>query len=95
MGSRHWRVRGRVQGVGFRAFVARCGRELELDGWVRNLTSGEVEVVAVGDERVLDELEEALRSGPRVAHVDGVRRLPADAGLDDLRHTGFVIRHDR
>ncbi|WP_263408267.1 acylphosphatase [Terriglobus tenax] len=67
---RHYLVSGRVQGVGFRWFVHREAAELGLDGWVRNLQTGEVECVAAGSEAKLEELEAALRKGSRGSRVD-------------------------
>ena len=58
--------------VGFRAFVHRRANALGLGGCVRNLPSGEVEVVAEGDERSLRSLVDLLREGPRAARVMGV-----------------------
>ncbi|HEY3705333.1 MAG TPA: acylphosphatase [Terracidiphilus sp.] len=68
----HFLVRGRVQGVGFRWFVHREASELELRGWVRNTEDGDVEIVACGDPRDLNELRSSLRRGPRGARVDNV-----------------------
>jgi len=66
-------VRGIVQGVFFRAFVRRHARKLGLTGYVRNLPSGyEVEVVAEGDRKALEELLEYLKQGPPEARVDHV-----------------------
>ncbi|MCK9517757.1 MAG: acylphosphatase [Dehalococcoidia bacterium] len=62
---RRYIVRGRVQGVGFRYFTERLGRNLGLDGWVRNLPDGRsVEAVAAGDPATLDDFERGLREGP-------------------------------
>jgi acylphosphatase len=60
--------------VGFRWFVLRQAAELTLRGWVRNLPNGQVEVVASGDADALRRLEEALQSGPRMAHVESVEK---------------------
>jgi acylphosphatase len=62
-------VRGRVQGVGFRWFVARRARELALTGWVRNAMDGTVEVAAVGAAERVEALLAALRLGPPLAGV--------------------------
>ena len=64
-------VRGRVQGVGFRASTQEVALGLGLGGWVRNLPDGAVEVVADGEESALRELERFLRQGPRMARVAG------------------------
>jgi len=65
-------VRGRVQGVGFRAGTLGVARRLGLAGWVRNRMDDSVEVMAEGDEAALEELREFLRRGPQGAHVTGV-----------------------
>ena len=72
MESRRWLVTGRVQGVGFRAFVMRRARELQLDGWVRNRPEGSVEIVATGPVDALSSLAEAVASGPSYARGDRV-----------------------
>ena len=69
---RHYLVKGRVQGVGFRWFVHREASTLALKGWVRNTEDGHVEVVAAGDPEQLGELEIALRKGSRGSRVDSV-----------------------
>jgi acylphosphatase len=66
------RVRGRVQGVFFRAFVQMRARELGLTGYVRNLPDGSVEVWAEGDRDKLEKLLVRLRSGPPTARVQEV-----------------------
>jgi len=65
-------VHGRVQGVGFRVFVARRAAALDLGGWVRNEARGSVRVVAEGDEAALRTLLSDLRTGPPGARVDHV-----------------------
>ncbi len=84
------RVRGFVQGVGFRAFVVREARRLGLRGFVRNCPDGSVEVVAEGPEERLRELEALLRRGPSGAVVRDVeaRREPATREFP-----GFDIRY--
>jgi acylphosphatase len=68
----HFLIQGRVQGVGFRWYVQREATELELRGWVRNTEDGDVEVMAAGEPRDLDELRASLRRGPRGARVDRI-----------------------
>lgn len=69
---RHYLVKGRVQGVGFRWFVHREAEPLKLRGWVRNTEDGHVEVVAAGGRAQLESLAEALRRGSRGSRVDDV-----------------------
>jgi acylphosphatase len=66
----HIRVSGRVQGVGFRAFVLQSGTLFGLTGWVRNLGYNQVETVAEGQRLVLEKFMEVVRTGPRPARVD-------------------------
>jgi acylphosphatase len=66
-------VEGRVQGVGFRAFVEQSAETLNLKGWVRNRWEGSVEVVAEGERQDLEKLLAALRRGPRASGVSDVR----------------------
>ena len=72
--SLHAIVRGRVQGVYFRAFVQRHARALGLAGWVRNLPDGRsVEVMAEGDRQGLEQLLCLLHQGPPEARVEQVQ----------------------
>lgn len=72
---RRYRVRGIVQGVGFRAWVIRRARRLEVRGTVRNCADGSVEVEAAGEQARLDQLEALLDRGPPLARVSAVTRL--------------------
>ena len=66
----HLFVRGRVQGVAFRAATADEGRRLGVGGWVRNLPDGRVEVEAEGERPALEALVELCRRGPPAARVE-------------------------
>lgn len=66
----HLWVTGRVQGVGFRAFVQQAGASLGLAGWVRNVGYDHVEAVAEGPRPALEQFAEAVQAGPRGARVD-------------------------
>lgn len=68
----HAIVKGYVQGVGFRYYVLDAAVALGVNGWVRNLWNGDVEVVAEGEHEALEKLLAILRRGPRAAHVSGV-----------------------
>ena len=88
MPSIHLRLRGRVQGVGFRWFVRVHARRLSLAGWVANNPDGSVEVAASGEKKNLDELEHVIRRGPDGANVSTVETLPP---VDELK-TPFTTR---
>jgi len=68
----HATISGTVQGVGFRYSTLDAARRLGLTGWVRNLRSGEVEVVAEGKRVILEQFREYLAKGPIGARVTGV-----------------------
>lgn len=65
-------VRGRVQGVYFRASAQREARRLGLSGWVRNRSDGAVEILAEGEEIAIRELYGWAQKGPSAARVDRV-----------------------
>ncbi len=69
----HIWVTGRVQGVGFRAFVTQSGEYLGLTGWVRNIGYDQVETVAEGRRDVVERFTDAVKTGPRASHVDNAR----------------------
>ncbi len=67
------RVRGRVQGVGFRYYILRNARALGLRGYVRNEPIGnEVSIYAEGDPGAIEELIRLARKGPLAARVDEI-----------------------
>ena len=88
MPSIHLRLRGRVQGVGFRWFVRVHARRLGLDGHVANHADGSVEVAASGEQAKLDELARIVRQGPDGAQVSTVEELPA---IEDFE-SPFAVR---
>jgi acylphosphatase len=69
----HIWVSGRVQGVGFRAFVLQSGVMLGLLGWVHNVGYDEVETVAEGSRKALDQFIEVVKTGPRASRVNDAR----------------------
>jgi acylphosphatase len=83
-----YRVRGRVQGVGFRYFVERAANALGVRGYARNLDDDSVEVYASGTAAQLSELAGLLWKGPRWAEVRGVDE--SEAAVED--YSGFTIR---
>jgi acylphosphatase len=88
-------IEGRVQGVGYRAFLVREALALDLTGWTRNRHDGAVEAVAAGPRPALDALVIAARRGPRLARVDVLREEPADeAALVEFCGAGFSVAPD-
>ena len=65
-------VRGIVQGVGFRYFVYRKAKEMGVQGFVKNRGDGSVYIEVVAGRPLIEELINALRGGPREAHVTDV-----------------------
>ncbi len=75
-------IRGRVQGVGFRAWAEHEARRRALEGWVRNRRDGSVEAVFAGPPEMVATMVEACRHGPSLARVDAVEAHAAH--LEDL-----------
>ncbi len=65
-------IRGRVQGVWFRAWTVEQATRLNLSGWVRNRADGAVEAVFFGSKAAVAEMLTACNRGPTAARVDGV-----------------------
>jgi acylphosphatase len=87
--ARRFVVSGRVQGVGFRAFVYDRALQLGVSGWARNLPDGRVEVMAEGDAEAMETFEIGLRRGPWHARVDEVE---VDVLTPTGRATSFFIK---
>ena len=85
----HIWVIGRVQGVGFRAFVMQSGAMFGLVGWVRNVGYNQVETVAEGPKAVLERFAEVVKTGPRASYVDEAR-LEWETPLGEFK--GFDVR---
>ncbi len=85
-----WVVSGRVQGVGYRWHVLREAERIAVAGWVRNLSDGQVEIVARGSPQQLQELEAALKSGPPIVDVENVEK--SYVPHEDIDANIFYIR---
>jgi acylphosphatase len=84
----HIRVEGRVQGVGFRAYVEMRARELGLRGWVRNRADGAVEAVFQGSDELVSRMLHYCREGPPASRVDHVETIGEPGG----DFAGFSVR---
>jgi len=81
-------IRGRVQGVGYRAWVEYQARGLDLQGWVRNRRDGSVEALFEGAEEVVVNMVALCRQGPSSARVDDVAEEAAHHDELRLRYPG-------
>ncbi len=77
----HVLVQGRVQGVGYRAWCADEAQARGLSGWVRNLKSGEVEVVLSGPSDTVVDMMDALWMGPSFARVSTIKDLEPEEAV--------------
>ncbi|MBT8767606.1 acylphosphatase [Metapseudomonas boanensis] len=84
----HGYVSGKVQGVYYRQSAQEQADRLELDGWVRNLADGRVEVLIEGEELAVRELANWLEQGPAGADVSAVELQQQP--LQGI--TGFIVR---
>jgi acylphosphatase len=84
----HLLIKGKVQGVGYRAFVESQAENLELEGWVRNHRDGSVEAIAEGSGEAVEKLIKACWQGPPLAQVDRVEVSDGDPKLLDMRPAG-------
>ena len=82
-------ITGRVQGVFFRTSTKKQADLLSVNGWVRNLSGGQVEVLAEGQGEALKKLIAWSQKGPLGARVDGVTVTPMQTGE---QYIDFVIR---
>ena len=82
-------VEGRVQGVGYRYFARKQALLLGLEGWVKNLPDGRVEILCSGDKDAVNEFAAVLKKGPYLSSVTSiaVTRVPDNTERDP----GFEI----
>ena len=84
-------IEGRVQGVGFRWWMVVEAQALGLSGWVRNLSDGRVEALAIGPPEAVAKLVGACGRGPSGARVRTVNAEPAsDDGSTDFDQRASV-----
>ena len=90
---RHMIVHGRVQGIGYRAFVEHEALRRGIEGWVRNRRDGSVETLVGGPSAAVEEFLIAARRGPRTAAVASQRIEEADEAAlrEGGGEHGFVV----
>ena len=87
--AKHVTIKGRVQGVFFRAWTREQAEKLNVTGWVRNCPDGRVDAHVEGEPDAVEEIVRRLRQGPPSAQVDDVHLWDAEPGdFDD-----FEVRH--
>ncbi len=86
--ARKLRVEGRVQRVGFRAFVSEAARAFDIGGSVRNLPDGSVEIRAQGSRENMRSFIEQIEIGPAGSRVD---KVTVDPDPDPPTVSGFGI----
>jgi len=81
-------IRGRVQGVGYRAWTEIIALDRGIEGWVRNRRDGSVEAVLAGDPEAVRAVVAACRRGPRGAFVEALDESEGSSILLAQRHPG-------
>jgi acylphosphatase len=81
-------IRGRVQGVGYRAWVEHHAVEQDLEGWVRNRRDGSVEALFAGPAEAVTDMVARCWRGPSSSRVDAVREEPGHPDALNLRPRG-------
>ncbi|HET6607369.1 MAG TPA: acylphosphatase [Rhodopila sp.] len=85
MSAKRLVIAGRVQGVGYRAWMMRKAGDLGLSGWVRNRPDGCVEALVSGETAAVEEMSRLCRRGPRLAEVSSIEEelceAPEEAGF--------------
>jgi acylphosphatase len=84
----HVTIRGRVQGVGYRAWLEHHAMASALEGWVRNRRDGSVEALFSGPAEIVADMVALCRRGPPSARVEAVTEEPAGAAELNLRRPG-------
>jgi len=71
--KKHIVITGKVQGVGFRYWLYQAAKQRNIDGWVRNKISGEVEALLIGDDVKIDNLIRLCEKGPPSSKVTKIK----------------------
>lgn len=91
MKSYKFTIQGRVQGVYYRVNVQKMSQSVGFNGYVKNLSDGDVEaVVTLNDETVLDKFIEILKKGSPLSSVKEIKK----SHTEEIHSNGFVIKYD-
>ena len=83
--SVHFVITGKVQGVGFRYYSRKQAIESGLNGWVRNLENGDVELLITGEQVGISAMQIWLSTGPRGSRIDSVKETAVPISTDDIQ----------
>ncbi len=86
------RVVGRVQGVGFRYYTLTKARDMGVNGWVKNLPDGTVEICVAGEEQVMDDFIDYIRKGPSYSDVSDIIVNEVESNSLNFHSNEFMIR---
>ncbi len=89
--SRKFILKGRVQGVGFRFFTTKNAEKFGITGSVKNLTNGDVEVYAKGDENKLENFKSKLIKGNSFSRVEDIEEY--EVSEDKVNNNDFHVRY--
>ncbi len=83
-------VSGRVQGVNYRAFVLHRANELNIKGYAKNMINGNVKVIAIGKNNILNIFINMLKEGPPMARIEDIQTSEIITGEE---FTDFSIKY--
>ena len=90
----HIKIKGRVQGVGYRRWIERKAKDfLTISGWVRNRVSGEVEIYAQGNQEEIHSFLELCRKGPLFSKVEKIEPVSKiETNLPEIQQGIFTVK---
>ena len=71
--KKHIVITGKVQGVGFRYWLYQAAKQRNIDGWVMNKISGEVEALVIGNDTDINNLIKLCKKGPPLSKVTKIK----------------------
>ena len=90
--KKHIIIKGKVQGVGYRYWLYKTAMQRNIDGWVKNKISGEVEALLVGNESDVNKVIKLCEKGPVMAEVTNVRAQTYEK--EYLKKSFSIINND-
>ena len=81
-------ISGKVQGVGFREFARKNASIYGVKGYVKNMTGGDVEIIAQGNDLNISKFTKEMKRGPLLAHI---KNVVVDKISEDVKYEGFII----